>query len=254
MSMVYLDLAELPAVLGMSRWWGRSWWKPVRFVREDYLRPPAEARAPDLDASVRALVLERLGRSPAGPIRVLTHPRMLGYVFNPVTFYYCFDAQNTLDAVVAEITNTPWNERHAYVLDARTALGGGAGRPLRWRFGKEFHVSPFLPMGLEYDWTFSTPGEGLLVHMNVRDTRGGAAKVFDATLTLRREEMSAAAQRRFFLRFPFRTFRVIAGIYWQALRLRLKRAAFYPHPKTHQSSPADRRHPTGPTQTPGTTA
>ena len=95
---------------------------------------------------------------------MLTHLRYFGIGFNPVTFYYCFDAADTrVESIVAEITNTPWNERHAYVLT--DPMPEAAPRVLRYRFAKEFHVSPFMPMEMDYDWRFGVPGKRLAVNM-----------------------------------------------------------------------------------------
>ncbi|MFN0131061.1 MAG: DUF1365 domain-containing protein [Phycisphaerales bacterium] len=223
--MVYLDLAEFERFFSLSRLWGTSRFCPARFRREDYLRHGSL----DLDEAVRTLVHERLGRRPCGPIRVLTNLRYFGYIFNPVTFYYCFDDAGCLDAIVAEITNTPWNERHAYVLDAALARRSRPEGPLRWRFGKEFHVSPFLPMELHYDWTFSDPADSLLVHMNLHAADN--VKPFDATLRLTRRELSPALLRGLLIRYPFQTARIITSIHLHALRLWLKRAPVFPHPR-----------------------
>lgn len=229
--MAYLDLAELDQVLTMSRWWGRSRLRPARYVRDDYLQHDGL----DLQEAVRATVANQLGRTPAGPVRMLTHLRNYGYVFNPVTFYYCFTPENTLDAIVAQITNTPWKERHCYVLDAATAAH--ARRVHRWTFDKAFHVSPFMPMNLGYDWSFTTPsdepGSNLLVHMNLQSEPQPHApprKAFDATLRLTRTELSPASMRAAVLRYPFMTARVITSIHFNALRLWLKKATVYPHP------------------------
>jgi uncharacterized protein len=134
--MLYLDLAELPQAFDRVPLWSARRRAPARFKREDYLGPTDVP----LDQAVRDLVEARLARRPRGPIRLLTHARYFGYCFNPVSFYYCFDeAGEHLDAIVAEITNTPWGERHAYVLDA----AADAGRLKRFAFDKHFHVSPF---------------------------------------------------------------------------------------------------------------
>jgi DUF1365 family protein len=176
-------------------------------------------------------VREALGWTPTGPIRMLTHLRYFGYLFNPVTFYYCFDEAEHLTAVVAEITNTPWNERHAYTLGAETAsrseMDGGS---LRWRFGKSFHVSPFVPMDVDYDWTFKAPGESLLVQMNLDKHQAEPTRVFDATLRMDRRELSPSLMRGLLLRYPFLAAQVIGSIHFQALRLWLKRAPVFRHP------------------------
>lgn len=222
--MVYLDLAELDAVLSLTRLWGRSRLCPARFRREDYLARGSLG----LDESVRACIEEQLGFRPTGPIRMLTHLRYFGHIFNPVTFYYCFDEADRVVAIVAEITNTPWRERHVYALDAAIGRRGNA-RPLRWRFDKAFHVSPFFPMNMENDWAFAPPSDKLFVHMNLRDR--GRHKAFDATLVMRRQEMTPRLLRRLLLRFPLMTLQVIAKIHFEALKLWLKRAPVFRHPR-----------------------
>ena len=215
--MAWLDLAELDEVFRGRWFWSARQPALAWFRRGDYLGDPAVP----LDRAVRELVAARTGFRPAGPVRLLTHLRMFGHCFNPVSFYYCYDAAGAkVEAIVAEITNTPWNERHAYVLPAH-------GDELRFRFGKAFHVSPFLPMPLQYDWRFSEPGGRLAVHM--RNLNGGA-KVFDATLDLERREIGAASLAGALARFPLMTLQVVAAIYWQALRLWARRTPFHAHP------------------------
>ena len=228
--MVYVDLAELTEVF-RGRWlWSVKRPAVAWLRRSDYLGDPAVA----LDTAVRDRVAAETGTRPDGPIRMLTHLRYFGIGFNPVTFYYCFDREDRrVQHIVAEITNTPWNERHAYVLP-----DVGPAQVLRYRLGKEFHVSPFMPMDLTYDWRFSQPGARLSVHMeDLQDDR----KIFDATLALERREISGTALATALIAFPFMTARVVVGIYWQALRLWLKRTPFHSHPGDTHDHASDLR-------------
>jgi len=220
--MLYLDLAELDRVFDRRWLWSVRRRAPARFRREDHFGDPSRP----LDETVRNLVARELGRRPCGPIRLLTHLRYFGYCFNPVSFYYCFDADgNSLEAVVAEVNNTPWGERHCYVLDALAQRDAGG----RFRFfpHKRLHVSPFMPMDIDYDWRLDTPAEALNVH--IENHRAGR-KLFDATLRLRRTEINTAALARILVQYPWMTLRVICAIHWQALRLWLKRVPFHDHP------------------------
>jgi DUF1365 family protein len=219
---LYLDLDELPDLFA-----GRWLWRVERrgvaaFHRADYLGDP---RQPLVEA-VRDLVEARLGTRPTGPIRLLTHLRYLGYCFNPVSFYYCFGAGGAqVEALVAEITNTPWNERHAYVLGAAGNLARGGKH--RHRFGKQFHVSPFLAMDYEYAWHFTAPADRLLVHMQNRRADGVH---FDATLSLCRRPLSTGQLTAALAAYPFMTAKVAAAIYWQAARLWWRGTPVFDHP------------------------
>lgn len=225
--MLYLDLAELPRVFAGTPLYSNEGRACARFRRADHLGPADQP----LDDAVRALVANRLHRPISGPVRLLTHLEYFRYRFNPVSFYYCFSSDAArLEAIVAEINNTPWNEQHCYVLDCASANPGVA----RFSFDKDFHVSPFMGMRQRYDWRFTAPGERLAVHMNNLE-RGD--KLFDATLMLTRQPLTPRALNLALVRFPLMTARVIAAIHWQALKLWLKRCPYHPHPRTAAAQP-----------------
>ncbi|WP_093138085.1 DUF1365 domain-containing protein [Pseudoxanthomonas sp. GM95] len=227
--MAYLDLGELERVFARRWLWSVGRRNVVEFRRSDFLGDPALP----LDQAVRDCVAAEVGHRPAGPVRMLTHLRMFGHSFNPVTFYYCFATDGrTLDTLVAQITNTPWKERHTYVLPVSDAAR--EGEFFSWTFDKQFHVSPFMAMEHDYGWRFQLPGDALRVHMDVlcqADAAGDIApKRFDATLTLQRRPMRGRAMAWALLRFPLMTLQVVAAIHWHALRLWLRGNPIHDHP------------------------
>ena len=226
----YLDLDELPRLLGGRLVRARP--GLVRVRRCDLLGGAHDSR--DVRAAVRDLIEQRSGRPAAtGPVRVLTYPRTLGTCFNPVSFYYAFDADGRLDAVVAEVTNTPWGQRHAYVLRADPR---GASGVLRGAHEKALHVSPFQAIERDHHWTANSPGPTLSVHIENRRQCDGAVE-FDATLNLRRHALTTRALRAFVARHPAGAVRVLALIYAHALALALRGAPRVSRPTTRGARP-----------------
>ena len=229
MFMMYLDLDKLPGLFSKRWLWSATRPALARFRREDHLGSPDESLAD----SIRKLVERETGERPEGPIRLLTNLSYFGYCFNPVSFYYCFaDDGESVDFIVAEVNNTPWGERDCYVMRCSDERRKGAS----WRFNprKKMHVSPFMPMDVEYDWALARPDDRLTVYMaNARD----GERFFEAGMTLARAEISGRSLAGVLLRFPFQTAKIIFAIHWEALRLWLKRCPVYTHPDKKQQAP-----------------
>ena len=224
--MVFLDLDELDEVFSKRWFWSTRRPALARFRRKDHLGPQEQS----LKDAVADLVEAETGSRPAGPIRLLTNLSYFGYCFNPVSFYYCYDESgDNVETIVAEVNNTPWGERDTYVLPDNQNVG--KGRVRRFRPAKKMHVSPFMPMDLSYDWCFGTPCDRLAVHMaNLKEGK----PFFNASVTLTRTEISGRSLARVLVTFPFMTAKVIGAIYWQALKLWLKRCPYIPHPNKRQ--------------------
>ena len=218
--MAWLDLAEVPGALDAHPLWSDRRPAPVRFRRQDFHGDPATP----LDRAVRDTIEHELGHRPSGPIRLLAHLRTWGWSFNPIAFYFAFAPDGTtVDALLAEVTNTPWHERHAYVLPV-----GAADLDQPVRFPKALHVSPFMDLDLDHSLAFTRPGaEELVIRMD--DWRGDQ-HVFAAELDLHRLPLDRPTMARALRQHPLPAQRVSAGIYWEALKLRAKHAPFRRHP------------------------
>jgi hypothetical protein len=225
----YLDLAEIDQLFCVPFLFSQGS-ALLSFRRSDYLGDPSVS----LEESIRSKVFQSLGFRPEGPVRVLTQLRYLGFCFNPVSFYYCYSKDEALVAIVAEITNTPWNERHAYVMKCEDHE-----KIQNFEFQKDFHVSPFFPMQQKYNWSFSRPssetrkyddGHLLSVHMENFGLEG-SQKIFDATMLLKSRKLSFWNLFMTVASFPLLTFKAFVAIYFQALILKLKGMPFYSHPK-----------------------
>lgn len=222
---VYLDLAEAERLLSRRGLWSLRRPAIARFARADHWGDP---RLP-LDACIRDLVAERAGFRPLGPVRLLTGFRHWGFLMNPVSFYYCYGADGRrLEALVAEVTNTPWNERHCYVLDLRDA--GDSVR--RAAAQKVFHVSPFLAMDYAYHWRLTEPGETLELAIRLQSRNEDGAAPFVASLTLNRRPFTRGERLRMLVRFPWPSLKIALAIYGHAARLWWKGVPFVPHPRT----------------------
>jgi DUF1365 family protein len=205
-----IDLAELPELLDRHPLWSARRPAPARLRAEDLLgrggRPPADA--------ARSLVAERLGRDLDGPVMVLGHPRYFGLGFNPIRVYFVCGQSGDAEAAIAEVTNTPHGDRHAYAfprIDGGPDLGGSAA--------KAMPVSPFMSCEQTYECRITQPGRRLTV--SVRNVEAGEV-VFDARLSLRRLPATRAVMTRALVSYPAQTALTVTRIYWQAARLRAR--------------------------------
>ena len=216
--MLYLDLDDLQsAFLGKLFW---SYNKPnlASFYRSDFYGDKRKT----IKKSIQSLLFKKINLDHKGKIFLLTTIRYFSFTFNPVSFYYCFDESSNIQAIVTHITNTPWNEKHAYVHDCRNK----SSMSKKFEFDKDFHVSPFMPMNINYSWVFSPPKDFLFVSM---DSYISDKLVFNATLKMtKRAWGNFSLNKILFLSLPM-SIKSIVLIYFNALILFIKRAKFYPH-------------------------
>ena len=218
--MPFMELESLQEATAHLPFWSTKRWAPARFVRRDFLGNENIA----LSEAVRQRIYKETGDQQRGPIYLLANWRYFGYQNNPIAVYYCYDpAGDHLEYVVAEVTNTPWGERYSYVLKAPAE-----DAPLATEFDKALHVSPFNPMDMTYRWYSNAPGDDLQIQIALFEN---GERIFDAVLSLTGKPMTASSARRAILSYPFMTLKVLAGIYWEALRLFLKGVSLHSHPK-----------------------
>ena len=159
-----------------------------------------------------------------GEVVLQTMPRMFGFLFNPVSFWFCHDRSGLLRAVLAEVSNT-FGERHNYLVhhpDQRPIVAGD-----ELRASKCFHVSPFFPVRGEYRFRFEQRGA---VHAVSIDLWDGGELQLSTRLSGRAQALDGGAMRKWLARQPFMTLGVVARIHWQALRLALRRVSFFRKP------------------------
>lgn len=209
-----IDLDEWPMLMGSTCLLGERWWNWARFKRQDYVGQG------DLKAAVQQKVAELTGERLTGRVMALIHLRYFGLYFSPVNFYYLYDAQGVWRYLLAEVSNTPWNERHYYAVPA------GDDSTAQWQHPKAFHVSPFNPIDQTYRWNLKEPQQRLMVHLECWRTE----KEFDATLQMQAQPFTAKKLTWLLVKTPIMSVKVMFGIYWEAIKLWIKGVPVYDHP------------------------
>lgn len=249
--MMYLSLDELDALLARSRFWGKRWYHLARFKREDFYGDANRC----VSDCVKEKIQNDLGFTPTGSVRLLANIRYFGYITNPISCYYCYDLHDNLVAQLLEVTNTPWGEKHDYVVDLRDQTDSDR---VEVSFHKQMHVSPFMPMNIKYQWRGLKPGERLEFSlsnwlkppvaagsMNDEESKEKASPIFAAGVSFSRIEISKSSLKEILLIYPMMTLKVLVGIYWQALRLFIKRINIFPHPSKIKAPRGDSKIQTG---------
>ncbi|CAL8971971.1 hypothetical protein RHODGE_RHODGE_02450 [Rhodoplanes serenus] len=213
-----LDLAEIDALAARLRLFSRDGFNLFTFRDADHGAGTDEPLRAQIDRMLAEAGVDITG----GSVQILCMPRVLGYVFNPLSVYFCRRADGTLAAVVHEVTNT-FGERHSYVIPAEPERSGA----VRQTCDKLFYVSPFMDMDLRYEFRIAPPGRSVAVA--IRADKAGKP-VIVAALTGHRRELGDGTLLKTFLLHPLVTAKVIAAIHWEALKLWRKGIGLRPRP------------------------
>ena len=267
-----LDLDQLDSLNSISPWWSTQSLNLVQFRRNDYLPSASQTKSiHDTDALKQAVIdviFKATQKRFEGKVFLLTNLRYWGYCFNPVSYYFCYDNNHKLAYIVDEVTNTPWKERHQYVHECHQQADDVEPKPsshiddkpahtVQFKFNKDFHVSPFMPMAMHYQTTYRLKQRKVLIHMELfesmlkfipetnkteqhktepQPSNQKPKAVFYATMNLSGQPLTSSIANGLPFRFPLQCSKIIVAIYWQALQLWLKKIPFFSHPNSLDST------------------
>ncbi|WP_407190031.1 DUF1365 domain-containing protein [Bradyrhizobium centrosematis] len=218
-----IDLDKLNEADRQSHLFGINRAAPFSFYERDH----GEGKRTGLSHYVRRLAAERGIDLSAGRVLLLCYPRVLGYVFNPLSIYFCYDASGNPALLIYEVRNT-YGELHSYVLPVQEA----AGRSIRQSQAKQFYVSPFMAMDTHYRFSVSPPEQDVKVRILQSGAQGA---MFAAAFCGRRRALTSHSLLVALVGLPLLTFKVIAAIHWEALRLWLKGVPYVPRLKQRET-------------------
>lgn len=217
------DLDEIDPWMKKSKFWKHNGWSIFSIKDKDYFN----AEEKPIADKVKSYLTSKTQKQFTGSIYLFTHPRFLGYGFNSVSFYFCYQ-DNQLSYIISEINNTPWGEKKLYLHDIQSASQVGNGHYL-FEFKKQFHVSPFVSMNVDYSWKFFVDRQNIKVTMTLHQDNVNLLNVIlDTNIT----PFMDNSKHKFPLRRLFQPWKMSLGIYWQASKLWLKKIPFYSHPES----------------------